>query len=94
MVGGRLTDQPLDDGRGGVRRDRRDIAHGGRACCGDRLLGRREPLVELGLEPLIASPAASAACFSRVALAMPWARRAGVGERLLVGGVARRPTAP
>ena len=53
MLGGRLSDQALDDGGGGVRRDGADIAHGGGAGGGDRLLRRRQPLVQLSLEPLV-----------------------------------------
>ena len=53
MLGGRLSDQALDDGGRGVGRDGADIAHGGGAGRGDRLLRRRQSLVELGFEPLV-----------------------------------------
>ena len=53
MFGGRLSDQALDDGGRGVGRDGADIAHGGGAGRGDRLLRRRQSLVELSFEPLV-----------------------------------------
>jgi hypothetical protein len=53
LLGRRLADQALDDGRRGIRCDRAHIAHGGTAGRGDRSLRRREPLVELGLDALL-----------------------------------------
>src|SRR3984885_8540736 len=86
VLGGRLSDQALDDGGRGVRRDRADMAHGGGAGRGDRLLCRRQPLVELCLEPLVGRLGRG-----RLLLARLGGNRlraaASVGERLLVSGV-------
>src|SRR5580693_3624537 len=53
VIGRHRPDQALDDGGGGPRRDRADIAHGGGAGRSDRLLRGGEPLVQLRLEPFV-----------------------------------------
>ena len=50
-LGGRLSDQALDDSHHAICRNRLDIRHGRAASLGDRLFGRGEPLTQLLLKP-------------------------------------------
>src|ERR1700722_4879139 len=86
VLGGRLSDQALDDGGRGVRRDGADMAHGSGAGRGDRLLRRRQLLVGFRFEPLVGPPGGARllpAGFGGDRLRP----RARVDQRLLVSGV-------
>ena len=51
FLGGRLSDQSLDDSRHAICRNRLDIRHSRAASLGNRLFGRGEPLTQLCLKP-------------------------------------------
>ena len=84
FLGGRLSDQSLDDSRHAICRNRLDIRHSRAASLGNRLFGRGEPLTQLCLKPcarllrlsrLLLSPGV----YNRLSVS------AGVGECLFMG---------
>src|SRR3984885_15599899 len=82
------AEKALDNGRRRIRGDATDIAHGGAAGCGDRLLGRRQLLVQLRLELLVDGIRLRGLLLAGL-VGDRLRPGAGIGERLLIGRIGR-----